>query len=242
MARQSLLLVRAAEPGFSKLGGDPELPDGVAWPEVRGRPCAFVAQIDLSALPRDAGLNWLPGTGLLYAFVDLEGYGFADQVQVRLDASAAGEPRSPPARGLRFPERRIGFEPHASLPSLDWLGVDPAETDLTDDQLDEIADLSEGSFGSGVQHRIGGYPSEIQGEQMRLSCELSRRGLEPLQRAEVPAAVLRASKSWRLLLQIDSDPDLKMNWGDGGRLYVFVREQDARAGDVSRTVTIFQTY
>jgi uncharacterized protein YwqG len=108
--------------------------------------------------------------------------------------------------------------------------------------LDELSGLSD-AFGDQIQHRIGGYPSEIQDEQMAISCELMRRGLPPeYAGTEITPAIERASKQWRLLLQIDSDPALTMNWGDGGRLYVFIREKDARAGDFSRTVTISQTY
>lgn len=240
LARPTLLLMPAREPGFSKLGGAPDLPNVAPWPLVRGRPCAFLGQIDLGAFQPHEPLDWLPDVGRLYVFVDLEGYGFADQVLVILHAEPPGESRTPPARGLQFPERRVAFEPYTSRPSLDWLGVDLTEVELTVEELDELARLPDEPFGDEVQHRLGGYPSEIQDEQMAVACELLQRGLPP--EADPTPAILRASKAWRLLLQIDSDPALKMNWGDGGRLYVFVREQDAKAGDFTRTFTISQTH
>lgn len=243
MARPTLLLVPSAEGGASKIGGDPDLPNGVAWPEVRGRPCAFVVQVDLAAAQQIGPLDWLPAAGMLHAFVDLEGYGFADQVQIHFHPEPPADERLPPIRGLRFLERRVTFEHHTSLPSLDWLGSDVGEINVSEDELDELAGLADEPFGDAIQHRIGGYPSEIQDEQMGVACELVRRGLPPAyDGTEITPAILRAAKAWRLLLQIDSDPDLKMNWGDGGRLYVFVREQDSKAGDFSRTVTLSQTY
>jgi len=243
LRRQTLLLAPATAAGFSKLGGGPDLPAGVAWPELRGRPCAFLAQIDLAAFQPHAPLDWLPDAGLLYAFVDLEGHGFADQVQARFHTGPPGEPRLPPARGLQFPERRVAFERYTSLPSLDWLGVDLTESDLSEGELDELADLPDEPFGDETRHRIGGYPSEIQDERMAVACELMRRGLPPAQEGtEITPAILRASKAWRLLLQVDSDPALKMNWGGGGRLYLFVRERDAKAGDFSRTITLSQSH
>jgi uncharacterized protein YwqG len=243
LARQTLLLAPATAAEFSKLGGEPDLPPGMAWPELRGRPCAFLAQIDLAAVQLHAQLDWLPEAGRFYAFVDLEGYGFADQVQARFHAGPPGEARPAPTRGLQFPERRVAFGRCTSLPSLDWLGVDLAKTDLGEDELDELSDLPDAPFGDEIQHRIGGYPSELQDEQMAVACELLRRGLPPVHEGtEITAAISRASKAWRLLLQVDSDPALRMNWGDGGRLYVFIREQDAKAGDFSRTITLSQTY
>lgn len=243
LVRPTLLLIPSTEAGASKLGGDPDLPNGVAWPQVRGRPRAFVAQIELAAAQEVAPLDWLPAVGMLQAFVDLEGHGFADQVQVLFHPSLPGEGPTAPARAVQFPERRVAFKRFASLPSLDWLGVDLAEADLSDDELDDLSGLPDEPLGDEIQHRIGGYPSEIQSEQMSVACELTRRGLPSApEGTEITPAILRASKAWRLLLQIDSDPGLEMNWGDGGRLYVFVREQDSRAGDFSRTITLSQSY
>ena len=55
--------------GESKLGGHPDLPEGVSWPEFGGHPLAFVAQLDLAALaPFDVG-KLLPAEGLLLFFV-----------------------------------------------------------------------------------------------------------------------------------------------------------------------------
>jgi uncharacterized protein YwqG len=93
-------------------------------------------------------------------------------------------------------------------------------------------------------HRLGGHPNEIQESRMALECELGSRGLdtETIFDGEVEPKILRASKSWRLLFQIDSDPDIGMSWGDGGMLYIFVREADARAGNFSRTWLISQSH
>ncbi|MBU1374382.1 MAG: DUF1963 domain-containing protein [Alphaproteobacteria bacterium] len=252
LARPTLLLTPATESGFSKLGGNPELPAGFDWPADGRRPRTFIAQIDLADVRNHDGPEWLPPAGRLYAFVDEARYGFADLVRIVSTDEPSGWAAEPPARvekredrrlASSFVERRIAFAKHRSVPSLDWLGVDLTEIDLGDEELDELADAPDAPFGEAPQHRIGGYPSEIQDEQMAISCELMRRGL-PTEygETEITPAIERASKQWRMLLQIDSDPELKMNWGDGGRLYVFIREKDALKGDFSQTVTISQSY
>jgi uncharacterized protein YwqG len=125
-----------------------------------------------------------------------------------------------------------------SLPSEDWLdkewisGVGGTDWPV----------LKDCDFGDEIEHRIGGYPSEIQGGQMALECEYLHRGLTRDYREPVPDDIRQASWQWRLLLQIDSDPALNMNWWDAGRLYVFVRARDAKRGDFSKTVTVTQTH
>lgn len=242
-ATPTLLLTPARTAGFSKLGGNPDLPAGFAWPSAYdGKPRPFLAQVDLGAFRSHTGPDWLPREGRLYFFWDDATYGFPDLVKVAFSlAPPVHATPPPPGARQRFAERRVAFEAYTSLPSLDWLGVDLSEADLSDEELDGLADAPSAAFGDELQHRIGGYPSELQEERMWLACEHHRRGLPaPAWGAEIPDAIRRAARQWRLLIQIDSDPQLGMNFG-GGRLYVFVREQDARTGDFSRTVTLSQT-
>jgi len=243
--RQTLLLIPAATAGFSKLGGRPELPTGLARPVGETGPLTFLAQVDFAEARASGGPDWLPQEGRLFAYHDEQRSGSAAEVRLHYVSTAFGPPATPrdaPPTGKRFGERRVGFLPLKSVPSLDWLGVDVAELDISEEVLDDLANLPDAPFGEEVQHRIGGYPSEIQDTSMALECEHLARGLEYTFGNEVESAVQRASKAWRLLLQIDSDPALKMNWGDGGRLYVFIRVRHAQAGDFSKTVTLSQSY
>jgi len=245
LVRPTLLLVPAKAPGFSKLGGDPELPPDMAWPEGYKRPRTFLGQIDLGAFRPHVPIEWLPQEGRLYAFYDPDGHGCADVVQVVCRADPPGSAVAAPAGvRARYPERRVAFMTFTSAPSLEWLRIDARELDMAFGTFAaECEAVADAPPPDEIQHRIGGYPNEIQDECMPLSCEHLARGLPPpVWGAEVPPAIERASREWRMLLQIDSDPALKMNFGDGGRLYVFVRERDARTGDFSKTVTLWQTY
>jgi uncharacterized protein YwqG len=244
LARPTLLLVPTKDERFSKLGGRPDITEDIAWPAGEKGPRAFVAQLDLSEVRAAGGPDWLPPEGRLYVFHDDERAGFADHASVAFSqAPATGEAPAVPGLSakLTFNERRVRFMLFTSIPSLDWLDVDVRALDVDDDDFDQLVSAPDEPFGDELQHRIGGYPSEIQNGQLALECEHLARGL-PLGRPAPNTAIARAAKTWRLLLQVDSDPALKMNWGDAGRLYVFVREADARAADFTKTVTIWQTH
>ena len=243
MTRSTLLLTPTRTAGFSKLGGAPDMPFGANWPTGAHGPLAFLAQLDLAEVRANGGPEWLPEAGALWFFNDDQRYGFPDHLRVLFSPDGERLPAAPPAelhRRHQFAERHVGFLPLTSIPSLDWLGVEPGDVELSDNELDELADAPGAEFGDELQHRIGGYPSEIQSRRMAVECEHLARGLP--EGAEPTEAVLRAARSWRLLLQIDSDPALGMNWGDGGRLYVFVREHHAKAGKFGKTVALSDTY
>lgn len=244
LALPTVYLTDAEEPGHSKLGGTPELPEGMEWPTSAEGPMGLLVQIDLAAAREGGGPDWLPATGTLYAFHD-ERWGFADQVRVIYAPDGPRVTVEPPfwlKKEWRYPERRVGFLQRQSIPSTDWLGIGPGVADLRDAVWDDIDALRQPPEGQDRSHRLGGYPDEIQGDQMAVASEYASRGLERSYRDPVPPDILEASAAWRLLLQIDSDEELKMSWGDSGMIFVFVREQDARAGDFSRTVAISQCF
>jgi hypothetical protein len=81
------------------------------------------------------------------------------------------------------------------------------------------------------EHRVLGWPRVIQNE-MELECQLVTNGLytgnatgyKDSRRKELePGAA-----DWTLLLQIDSDDNTQMMWGDAGMLYVWIRRQGPR--------------
>lgn len=68
IARPALRLTTADSPGFSKLGGRPNLPAGLKWPYWRERPISFLAQIDLAELKAAETMPEFPRDGRLYFF------------------------------------------------------------------------------------------------------------------------------------------------------------------------------
>ncbi len=157
---------------------------------------------------------------------------------IRQSAPAA-EAREAPRQARVFPSAPVAYRQVTSYPSLDWLGLDIRRLHLTEAELDSLSDGSR-TEAPGPDHRIDGYPDEIQGEPMALMCE--RRSAEYPLGEDVEAGQVEAARHWRLLLQVDSDERLKMNWGDGGRLYFFVREEAAAAGDFSGVWMITDCY
>jgi uncharacterized protein YwqG len=69
LARERVCLTafKEEEEPTSRLGGRPNLAPDLAWPEWGEEPLAFVAQLDLAAIPEIAGLD-LPRSGALYFF------------------------------------------------------------------------------------------------------------------------------------------------------------------------------
>lgn len=243
-ARKALLAVPAERPATSRLGGSPDLPAGFIWPDHLGRPLCFVAQLDLAEVRAADGPEWLPAHGLLYFFLALDEAPYGEQENAestwRVLHHAAGtavERREAPASVTAvWDERPVGFTATMSYPSLEWLGVEGADIDVSDHELDELADLPSSMLGDGAKHFVGGYPDELQDASLNLICSLAAAGLDPSadHSDEVMQRAWRNARGWRLLLQIDYDDKLRMRWPGSGRFYFMIRERYALKADFSK--------
>lgn len=218
----------------TRLGGRPDLAPDVDWPRrSNGSPLAFLAQIGLGDLPEIEGAS-LPADGLLSFFYDVASFvgGFdpddGDAWRVLWQSpDALLEPRPFPddlGEEHRFaPVWQVAEIENTNVP---WESSDIDVVALAPDQLFAYADVPVAV--SGIAHRLLGHPDLLQGD-MQLGCQLVTNGI-PLDRQgyrDPRVEELReGATEWRLLLQIDSDDDAAMMWGDGGRLYFWIREKD----------------
>jgi uncharacterized protein YwqG len=243
--------LRSDGTGNSWIGGRPSLPDDFNWPHWKGKPLAFLAQIDLAEVRSAGGPDWLPDRGLLAFFYDAEQstWGFSPEDigswrVVHTDVRAP-RPLAPPASAdtIEYGRRKVAMVLDRSLPTTDRVGVRPF--DLSEEEWQEVeAAIENMRPPSSLDHQIGGWPYPIQNDSMELEAQLASNGIdcgEPSNYRTARAEALAAGASeWKLLLQLDSDDDLNMMWGDSGILYFWAREAEARAGDFSKVWMILQ--
>jgi uncharacterized protein YwqG len=199
----------------------------------------------------------LPKTGYLYFFfeADEQPWGFDpnDHGNWRAMHYDGKEPLyrtlapSKLADEHRFLPRSVEFSNEITLPPwesiyIENLRLTDKETDLYLDLMEEVAELYGGDE---LVHKLLGYPDSIQGD-MQLECQLVSNGLycgdstgynDPRRRALEGDAL-----NWRLLLQIDSEEDAGMIWGDVGRIYFWIQEDKLQAHDFSNVWLILQCY
>jgi uncharacterized protein YwqG len=235
----ALALSPSTEQSMSRIGGLPSLPENVPWPEWKGIPLAFLCQLDLSEIPEGFDRSGLPPSGMLYFFYnqEQETWGFDPKDkgswQVIFIATATGDgvPRAAPV-GLKkdyvYNEKPIAFTPVETYP--DWQDERVGALNLTDKQSDQYIEICSSAFRDSPAHHLLGYPSPVQGNDMDLECQFVSNGLycgDPSGYKDSRAKQLKAGRSdWILLLQLDTDDDAGMMWGDCGMLYFWIKRSD----------------
>jgi uncharacterized protein YwqG len=252
MALRAVVLEQANRPTVCRLGGSPRLPASTAWPDRKGRPLSFIAELDLAALRLVDGPDWLPASGVLHLFFDAEeepwGFDPADRDgwKVLMTGGVAEETLAPPS-GLSsdraFTAVALAGRSALTYPTTERLDLPPNVGGAFD--FEAVHTFMDTELGDGPRHQVGGFPSPIQGDGMELEAQLASNGVymggpDSYSDGRI-AALEQGAADWRLLLQIDSDDAAGIMWGDTGTLYVWVREQDARLGDFSRVWMIVQS-
>ena len=253
-AKESIRLFMAEGPGneTNRFGGMPNLPSGIEWPTNNGQPLGFVAQIDLATLPPMRELC-LPRTGALFFFYDGISAGFQPEdrntfrVLYSSDNPARVSERPFPSEleeSLRFQEARLSLgQVELSLPG--WEDTLVEQFGLSRKERLAYSDFQEQycpGVADNVIHRIGGYPDCVQ-DDPKLEAQLVSHGLYCGDASGYLAGRERglcSGVSWDLLLQVDSEEETGMLWGDAGRLYFLIHRSDLAKRCFENAWMIFQ--
>lgn len=269
-ARNSIRLniggAAAEKLGATRFGGKPDVPEDFVWEyfegedyngELKSRPLSFIAQFDLEEISKYDTENLLPKTGVLSFFYELNtqkwGYDPDDKGCARVywfeDKTKLHTAEFPKdlEEDFRLPALKIALKSEKSYQS----GVDfmlQRENDMTErwDEFDEICEKL-GAEEDGEISKLLGWANPIQGN-MTMECELISRGyylgegwddVTPLDRQE---AEQWSAKDWLLLFQLDivDDGDFELMFGDGGRIYFYIRKDDLAARNFDEIWLILQ--
>jgi uncharacterized protein YwqG len=247
----AIAMSASAEAKRSRIGGLPLLPDGVPWPEWKNKPLSFLCQIDLNEIPDACERHGLPDSGMLFFFYSQEqdtwGFDPKDEGSWRVvyATSPGSTPRAAPDgldQAFVYMEKAVAFNHLETYPD----GQDDrvGALNLSDRQSDQYVELCSGVFEDGPRHHLFGYPSPVQGNDMELECQLVSHGLycgDPSGYRHQRAKELEAGRcDWVLLLQLDTDDDAGMMWGDCGMLYFWIRKDDLARGHFDKCWMILQ--
>lgn len=246
--------------GMSHFAGNPDLPPDWKWP-VRDlldpaiaerivdpkdprhvyRPLGFLAQFNLKELPPRIGD--LPTRGMLYFFCDLtaspmgglqEDRGCMRVLYYDGDLSKL-ETRLPPADLDELSVQR--YQPITF--TVELTPEQPFKYEMHDEEYAALDEKLIGDERSG-HCRLLGHPQLRQFGDMRETCELLRRGLaDEVPYGQAPDHLVKVSKDWILLCQIDSE-GTSWDFGNAGCVYFWIRKQDLKARRFEEAIGILQ--
>jgi uncharacterized protein YwqG len=234
-------------PGTSKIGGLPDLPPDIDWPEWDDQPLPLIAQIRLADIAPHDHTNELPHSGILYFFFNdeaLEAYPPAhDSWHIICHDGDLSELRRMPVSSeeqLVYPACAVEFFARLTLPPFESLFLkrlglsydafhreapieQRREADAYMELVKQLDALYDSTF---LTHQLLGHPDQIQGDLLQECQQDTHYEGDPT--------------DWRLLLQVNSDDDAAMMWGDVGLLYFFIPQKALAARDFSQVHLIMQ--
>ena len=230
-------------------------------------PLSFLAQINFAQLRATGPVDEdFPHSGVLSVFFDVieQPWGYDPEDAAALAVLFHEETSNLERRELpkilqeldeQWQTPALACELHACLTPLPMESAqwDSLKLDLTDEQGDNFIEwwMDEAENGSSEEgedaccHRIGGWPTPVQGD-MQTECALVAAGhyCGNGNAYSNPAlqSVRDTATDWMLLLQIGTDEKGGLNWGDNGQLYLWIRREDLRARRFDRARLVLQCY
>ena len=237
---------------FSKIGGPPDVPAEFEWPVWNGKSLSFLMQLKFSEINSKNELPNMPTSGLMYVFYDQEqstwGFDPADKGSWKIlffpETDKLKMRRYPKDIKVRYKVCNLISRTINTIPTLYDKRIEALN--LSEKQEDWYYDYRQSLFEEMPAHQIGGYPYEIQGTDMDLECELVSNGLycgDESGYNDARAKILEKNREdWTLLLQIDSDENYSMMWGDSGMLYFWIKKQDLEVPNFENVWMILQCF
>ena len=231
--------------GASKLGGLPDLPPDMQWPYYHDRPLYFVAQINFAEVAAYDVEKVLPSSGVAYFFYDDTWYEDNLTTMFNLGRTLFFEgdlsllKRTDAPYSVVWPACSVSFKNDMTLPpgqSWKWFDNSEAYTRLnTQDTYSEVAwVMSILADGESPRHRLSGHHDPV---QVNVFAEAQRELTKEASWEEAD----EQTPTWTLLLQIDSDNNANMMWGDVGTLYFCIKNDALHNRHFDETIVVFQS-
>lgn len=250
--KSSIRLKTNAKPcieiGKTKLGGCPDLTKKISWAKSQydNNYLSFLGQINLKEVEKFDEEKLLPEKGMLYFFFNLDS---GDDGKVIFTEEDTGLEKAVPPEEFKvqkksffqrlftgkskrriLKESQVEIYKEYNIPSWDSLRLERMHK-ITQTTIKPINAFEEGIFedlyeegeteSTSNHHLIGNY-SGIQNEYHELNfIDFDFKDFEQLKLSDLDKAL-----KWRLLFQFDSDKNLEISYGDWGRVYFFIHEED----------------
>jgi uncharacterized protein YwqG len=246
LSKPALALLRANTSGFNKLGGTPSWPQSLSWPTWQDEPLQFVAQLDLSTMETLPDGVDMPHKGYLYFFMDPEQLEWQDDDQNawRILYHDGGNSEFDTCSWPddlddtnRLPEKHVSPSIVPTYP--DTFDEVVQDMDLSERQHEEHMALSSEPFDREPCHQMFGHANPIQVNGLALQCQEMTLDFDP-DDEEGFRKFKEGADDWLLLLQVDSDAELNLVWGDFGRIYYWIRKEDLAIGCFENVWVILQ--
>lgn len=217
----------------SHFGGRPSLPEEIEWPQDdEGNYLDFILQIRLSEAAYMVQARSLPDRGMLFLFAD-------HRIQNDMETEG-GKHKVIYSTSEDAPAREQPFEYEA-------MSVDDAPHDMAiRERLLRFSEVVTIYDANRLQERLEVELSEGEAEVYEenfdcATCDTSLHLLFGLETHGETYPDIDDPENWSMLFRVDHDSDLNTMWFDGGRLHVFIRNNDLIEGDFSKTVAAYSS-